>query len=348
MQDTNGSSSSIETDKDPLFLPHRLSPEVYLRDPLIVVGLPRSGSSFLSHILSQVPDWYVFDDLYIQRAAQDLRVSDPMTRKDLDGMLYFMGWQIRARLRFGIYAIPNVTEDEVALNDAALIAAFTEQPGSWAELQEDWMRRLAARAGCSRWGYKMPGAFRQLPTLLDHYPQARFMFIMRNPYKVLVSYKFMPDGHQDGDPRRYHPIAYAIYWRMAVRCYLKYRDTLGSRLTLVQFEDLVQRPQETAERIANFLGSSAPENVSVPEKPNSSFDKARGRAGLTGLETWIVTWLAGPELEALGYSPEKRPIRAADFLDIIATTGRFSYFHLSSVFKKIAGIIRHKIQPEAH
>ena len=37
--------------------------------PVVVVGLPRSGSSFLSYVISQIDDWYVFDDLYLFRTA---------------------------------------------------------------------------------------------------------------------------------------------------------------------------------------------------------------------------------------------------------------------------------------
>lgn len=315
---------------DPLFAPTRLPAEVCKRDPLIVVGLPRSGSSFLSHILSQVPDWYVFDDLYTQRQAGRLRVKTPMVAKDLGGMMFYLGWQIRARLRFGLYAIPNVTEDEVPAMDAALIQAFTDRPGTWAELQEEWMRRLATRAGCARWGYKMPGAFRQIPQLRDHYPQARFMFIMRNPYKVLASYKHMPATSQDGNPRRYHPIAYAIYWRMAVRAYLAYRDTLGDRLTLVQFEDLVGQPQQTATRIADFLGATPPQNVHVPEKPNTSFDAGGKKVSrdLTGLERWILNRVAHKEMAALGYDMQPARVRPGDFWDILRVTVRFAGFYL--------------------
>lgn len=318
---------------DPLFSPRRLPDEACARDPLIVVGLPRSGSSFLSHILSQIPGWYVFDDLYTQRKAEELGVSDPLTPGQLEEMMYFLGWQIRARLRFGLYAVPDVTEDEVPAMDAALTRAFTERPGSWAELQEDWMRRLAARAGCARWGYKLPGAFRQIPALLGHYPQARFLFILRNPYKVLASYKHMPATSQDGDPRRYHPLAYAVYWRMAARAYQRHSTTLGDRVSLVQFEDLVGAPQDTAARIAAFLDAPAPETVHVPDKANTSFDAARKPQALTGLEHWLIWRIAGRDMTALGYTREKKPIRPGDLVDLVRVSLRFTGFHL----RRLAG-----------
>lgn len=339
--DTGLSAAQIDT-CDPLFAPIRLPVDICTRDPLIVVGMPRSGSSFLSHILSQIPDWYVFDDLYTQRKAQEIGVDTPMNARDVKKLTYYLGWQIRARLRFGLYAVPNVTEEEVPALDGALAQAFTDRPGSWAEMQEEFMRRLAKRAGCTRWGYKMPGAFRRIPELRQHYPQARFMFILRNPYKVLASYKHMPMSSQDGDPRRYHPIAYAIYWRMAVRSYQRHCKTLGDGLTLVQFEDLVGQPQQTANRIADFLGATPPKDVHVPEKPNTSHATGTRKSDeLTGLERWILNKIAHREMAALKYDLQQTRVRPADFADLTRTTLRFSGFHLA----RLLGRIKARIKP---
>lgn len=120
--------------------------------PLIVVGLPRSGSSFLSHVISQIDDWYVFDDLYLQDAARRFGPDAPLDDAALDRLLHFLGWQIRARLRFGTYAIPQVAEEEIEPMNAALRATFSGRRATWPVLQAEWMTRLAHRSGCSRWG----------------------------------------------------------------------------------------------------------------------------------------------------------------------------------------------------
>lgn len=323
------------SENDPLFSPRRDHANSAGAMPLIVIGMPRSGSSFLSHILSQIPDWYVFDDLYLHRKAREINAQNPMTSRDVKELVHFLGWQIRARLRFGLYAIPNVTEEEVAPLDAALEVAFRDQRGSWADLQQEWMLRLAKRSDCNHWGYKMPGAFRYIPALLEFYPNAIFMFVMRDPHKVLASYKHMPMTSQDGDPRRYHPIAYAVYWRMAVRSYLKNKELLGARLTLVQFENLVSEPQKTAHQISTFLGAEPPRQISVPPKPNSSFSKTEKGTNLTGLETWILRTIAKREMAALGYKPQNASIKPSDFADFFRVTLRFTGFHLRAVFAKL-------------
>ena len=41
---------------DPLFVTRRLARDGTPRRSVVVVGLPRSGSSFLSHVMSQMAD----------------------------------------------------------------------------------------------------------------------------------------------------------------------------------------------------------------------------------------------------------------------------------------------------
>ena len=57
---------------DPLFSSQPVTAKDTHSAPVIVVGMPRSGSSFLSHVLSQLPGWYVFDDLYLQDKVKEI------------------------------------------------------------------------------------------------------------------------------------------------------------------------------------------------------------------------------------------------------------------------------------
>lgn len=311
---------------DPLFAPVRVARDGVDRKSVIVVGLPRSGSSFLSHVMSQIPDWYVFDDLYLQRAAQEQGATGPLDAAALDRLLYFLGWQIRARKRHGLYAIPAMEEDEVEPMNAALKSVFDGQGLTWWDLQEEWLVRLAARSACTNWGYKMPGAFRRLDEILDTYPDMKAVFLMRSPDKVLASYKHMRDDSGDGDSAQYHPVAHAIYWRMAARAWQAAKRRYPDRAMLVRFEDLVADPTATARDLSLFLGAEAPEKVLAPERTNTSY-KAGQKRDLTSTELAILRRLCAPEAAALGFPalPEGG-VRPADLADLLGTSARFLAF----------------------
>lgn len=310
---------------DVLFSPDRLARDGTDRKSVIVVGLPRSGSSVLSQVMSELPGWYVFDDLYTSRAARRAGVFHrPMTDAALKDILHFLGWQIRARKWHGLFAIPAVEEDEIEPMNEALRGLFQGTRVDWLDLQEEWLIRLAARKDCPNWGYKAPGAFRYLDKVLDRHPGMKAVFLLRAPEAVLASYKYMPKESEDGDPAQYHPVSHAVYWRMAARAYARAVATHGAeRITLVRFEDMIVDPGATITRLAGFLGTSPPEAPSLPEQKNTSFPSGRRRE-LNGLERGILSAITGRDRAALGFAePPRAPtLKGADLLDLTATSAR--------------------------
>lgn len=328
---------------DPLFATTPQAPLLSDRAPVVVVGLPRSGSSLLSHIMSQAKDWYVFDDLYTSRQAHALGASDtrPMTRSQFEGLLYFLGWQIRARLQFTDYAKPACTLEEVEPMNDALRALYADRLPTWLELQEEWMARLALRAGATRWGWKQPGAFRMLDTLERAYPGLKTVYLMRRPETVLASYKHMDPSNRDGDPRQYNAIAHSFYWRYAARSWIASERAARDRTFYLRFEDMTADPQATGTRLAAFLGSQI-ETVSLPEKPNSSFagGVARGgkRSGLTGLETRLLLAIAGRERKALfgDKALDIPPMALSDIGDILRRSFIFLSYRGGRLWRRVA------------
>lgn len=329
---------------DVLFSPDRLSQDETARQSVIVVGLPRSGSSLLSQVMSELPGWYVFDDLYTSRAAQHAGVfSKPFDTPALDALLHFLGWQIRARKRHGLYAIPAVEEDEIEPMNAVLKTLFDNSGADWLDLQEEWLIRLAARQDCPNWGYKAPGAFRYLDRILDRHPNMKVVFLMRAPEAVLASYKHMPEDSQDGNPAQYHPITHAAYWRLAANAYRKAVATYGDeRIMLVRFEDMIVDPAQTITALAGFLDTPAPANPELPPQKNTSFPKG-ARRGLTGLERALVSVIAGRVRTDLAFAPaDPRPdIKGADLVDFLRTSFRALWFRMqqfaSALLRRLGG-----------
>lgn len=332
---------------DPLAATRRLRSQLSDPAPVIVVGLPRSGSSFLSDVLSQFPDWYVFDDLYLQTRAESLgaKPDRPLSQAQFDELLAFLRWQIWARLKYGRFAIPSVREDEIDPMNEALRGTFGDELPTWPVLQEEWMTRLALRAGATRWGWKMPQGFMSLDLLERLYPGLRVIYLLRRPESVLASYKAISAEDRDGHPDQYFPVIYARYWRMAARAWLDGAGEPSDRRILIRFEELVADTDTTAKRLAAFLETEA--TKIRPQSANSSFNGRSGRAAqdaLSGLELRIISRIAGQERALLfpdSTMPEKR-IQPKDWAELGATGARFIRFRALQAFKKPASVMSAK------
>lgn len=291
--------------------------------PVVVVGLPRSGSSFLAHLLSQLPDWYVYDDLYILREARALGVRDrePMNREQLAGLVAFLARRLKAALRRRKYAPPEMTIEDVDRMAATVEAALAEVEPTWAVLLEEWLTRLARHQGRSRWGYKTPQDFAHVDLLEELFPGARYVFLYRDPRRVMASKKFVRRG--DGKVGQYHPWAYATYWRLASDSVEAVEERLGERLLCLSFEELTRDPQAAAARIAAFLGTSAPASLEVGE-PNSSFSSGE-RKTITPTETWLCERVAGRAMRLRGYETGTGKLRLRDLPNLLATSVRFLF-----------------------
>ena len=301
------------------------------KPPVIIVGLPRSGSSFLSHVLSTLDDWYVFDDLHFYREARAVKADGPLTSEQLDRLVFFLGWQVRARIKFEEhFSKPRCTLEDVDRMCAAVLETFRERPVVWHELMEEWMMRLALHHGKTRWGYKTPQDFMHVRELHGLFPGARFLFIMRDPRRMMASIKYVPP--QDGARGQYHPCIYASYWKMAYGAFRQLESAGDIPILMVRFESLVADPDGQARAIAEFLGATLTRSVPV-RGSNTSFGGGK-RRDLTPTEKWMCERIAGPVMESAGYEVEHPRPRLRDVPDLLFTTARFAGYQSSRLIRE--------------
>ena len=318
----------------PLFLTEQITRLVERHPPVIAVGLPRSGSSFLSDIVSQLDDWYMFDDLYLYRQAKSINaVDNDLTETQLDKLIFFLGWQIRARIKFGTYSVPNMELDDVDKMDAALKKTFKGKKIKWYELLEEWMLRLTHNEGCTHWGYKAPQDFMHLDLLEKIFPGVSYIYIKRDPRKMMASLKYVRD--EDGNPGQYHPIFYSMYWKNASQT--MFNHSKNHKVLQVKFEELIANPQTEAEKIATFLNTSISKDITV-KKANTSFSSKK-RKTLTPTELWLCEKITKSTLEDNGYTSGQGKIRIFDLFDLIYTSLRFTSYQFIRVFKQKSSLV---------
>jgi hypothetical protein len=209
-------------------------------------------------------------------------------------------------------------------NVAALVATSASQ----AEFIDRFFAHYAETREKPRWAEKTPRNVLHLDYLFEHFPNARFVHMVRDGRDTVCSLRTHPrhkvvDG-QLVELNTRHPIRPCVdRWVTDVRAGLAFRG--DPRYIEVRYEALVQQPRETLLRVFEFLGETFDERVldyqrekslsrdSVhfpqnPEATQAMYTRAvaRWRRDLTEDEIALVKREAGPLLIELGYAADDR------------------------------------------
>lgn len=327
-------------EESPLYSPHLIASE-HREPPAVIVGLPRSGSTYLSYVLSQLREWYFVDDMYIVQHAQSVRARGPLDAEQLESLLAFLGRRTVRQFRIvgsgESEQLENIfTGAEVEALKDTLRAAIPPGMMEWPGLLEEWMLRITRHLGRSHWGWKTPQDFHHMEILRELFPGVKFIFLIRDPRKTMASLKYVPKN--DGDRRQYHPIAYAQYWKMAVEHYKRFAAVHPAEILFVRLEDVIGKPDQTVGRIAEFLGATVAGKVPVRE-PNSSF-RGGERKGITPTEAWICARIAGEAMREAGYEVGEGKFRLRDIADFLRTTTRFAAYQTRRVITSPKGRVQ--------
>lgn len=296
--------------------------------PVFVMGLPRSGSTLLSRLLNATPDILSVNDLYfLQGVFAEDAADGPLTAEAADRLTHRLLEVIdtRAQAKEAFIGQFEVAKESLDRIRAEVLRA---PPADWSALLDALLSRVAAAAGKCRWADKTPQNFYHFERLAAAFPDARFVFLFRDPRAVMASFRHAAgDGH---DPRRYHPIVYALYWRSAVRWWQRF--AADPRVTMVRYEDLVSEPVPACAGLSAFLET----RISVPALDrighNSSFSGG-SRQTLTPTETWIGECLCAREMALLGYAAGGARPQWTGLVEFARTSLRFATFQLLRLLK---------------
>ena len=101
--------------------------------------------------------------------------------------------------------------------------------------------------GKKHWGQKTPRFVRETALLLEHFPYALFIHVVRDP-RAVVSSLIHSDVHHSN---AYHA---SLRWRMDVEKGLELEDKHPQSVMRIHYEDMVRDTESTLRKILEFLG----------------------------------------------------------------------------------------------
>lgn len=266
------------------------------RQPLFICGPSRSGTALMRSILnlhSQVhlaAETHYFDDLRAAlRDKATAALSDEQRRACED---YFLALGHRPYSHKGDPELSRHTRDQ--------LRTLADSLGQGADAYFEAFCLLEAQyEGKSRFGEKTPRHIFRISEIIERYPEAKIICMIRDPRAVIVSYRdwknqggfdFEKDpGHRqelERDHERarqsYNLLLMSMLWRSTVGAAERaLRDFGSGRIRLQRYEDLARAPQENLAAICEWLSLPFEEGMLRAPMSNSSFSKYEERNGVS-------------------------------------------------------------------
>lgn len=247
-------------------------PEWWPRDPIFVVGAPRSGTTLVRVVLDRHPDLHVGGETKVLtkfRALFDEVGTDPSRLR-----LALERWE-----QEGGRAQPEApTADELGVLlsgqhvTADLVLGAIVHFGSTA-------------AGKPRGGEKTPDHFRQVDRILADFPDATVVWVLRDPRGVVASELTLPAKWASRDPD-----AIVRRWVRSVELLEQAIERHGDRIQVVKYESWLEDPRSVLGALLEQLGLHWSEDViesgAAPGDYRHGHSDPWGEPDPAGTERW--------------------------------------------------------------
>ena len=245
----------------------------HIAAPIFIVGLPRTGSTLLHHLLAQDPDtrvtqaWEVMypsppptretydSDPRIERATKQLRWLDwlapdfktihPVGARLPLECIALMSASFRATRFQTTYNVPSY---EAWLNGQDMRPAYA--------FHRRFLQHLQWRTPGAQWVLKAPSHIFSFDALLDTYPDARIVQTHRDPVTAVTSVASLSSVLHRAFSRRREPTQFGhevtLRWTDGLERSLELRRTgrvSPERLADVHYHTFVKDPMTTVRRI---------------------------------------------------------------------------------------------------
>ncbi len=297
-------------------------------DPIFIMGRQHCGNTMLASILGRNPAVFSMEGegTFFEFWP---RLESLEKAQRLDILIQTFDKGVRPRMS---------EEEQTALN--TFIADQVEEPITGAEVYIRANQFLMGRRGCQRWAQKATSYIFQTDKLLKVFPQAKLIFLIRNPFDLAASLK-----------RRQFPgkIFQMVYgWNRGVDLALQYQQRYPQSFLLVKYEEMVQDPEGKVAQIFAFAGLEfTPEVMQIPhinrsDNPHRVVEKTQG---LSGSQVFYFRDLLTPVEQSLIYRQTDRSLLGQLYpelqIEVVSLIGRLpqvGQFWVSN-FSDSAGLI---------
>ncbi len=224
---------------------------------LFVVGNSRSGTTMMGRILGKHADVYTFGELHFFGQLWSPASSSELYKQEAEKLAAQLFCIQREGYR--THGKPGSFLEE----SQRFLSELPELPATHDRLFSAFLQYEAGQNSKTIPCDQTPRNVFYIDDILQFYPEAKIINMIRDPRDVLLSQKQkwkrrflggtdMPMKETFRDWINYHPITISQIWRTAVTAADRFVD--NERVTSIYFEKLLADPEATVSHICDFVG----------------------------------------------------------------------------------------------
>ena len=276
--------------------------------PVFVLGCPRSGTTVLYHMLLSAGNFAVY-----RCESNVFSILQPRFGN--------LRWESNRR-KLLHYWLQSTLFQATGLEDDDIREKIITQVQSAGDFLRIVMEETARLQGATRWADCTPDHLLYIREIKRDIPNALIIHIIRDGRDVALSYAKQGWAYPLPWDRGEQLSVAGLYWEWIVRRGRKYGQALAGDYCEVHYEDLVEKPQPTLERLSEFVGQELDYariqqvGIGSVSAPNSSF-ASEAKAGFHPVRRWVDKMssaeleefesLTGKFLHELGYGLRSNP-----------------------------------------
>ena len=286
-----------------------------MKPPVFIVGCPRSGTSFLYHLLLSAGG---FAEFHTQMNVFD--VLEPIYG-DLSS--------VKNKKRMMREWLQSKAFQVSGLEAAEIETKVMAECRSASDFLRIVMEEVSHKQDVDRWIDSTPTNVPHMLRIHRDFPDALFVHIIRDPRDVALSLDKRGWSRPLPWDRDEALLAAGLYWEWIVRKGRENGSRLGTQYLEVRYEHLVQEPQQTLARLGSFLGDTLDydriqqASVGSVKKPLTSFEEDLQAGHFVPVGRWKEKFppeqllrfeeLIGPYMQEMGYALSTAPTTGPGF-----------------------------------
>ena len=307
-----------------------------MKGPYFLCGMSRSGTRWLGRALNEHPNCAVYgESLYWGRNFIKPKKGDTYSNRELQKVISSLKHGTRAFFGDQPGCLKYMDQDTWKLHLSGIHNTGWNPGTLFAEIN----RIVSVAERKSIVVEKTPHHVNWVDRIVEYFPNAKFIIMLRDPYTFMRSYKHqgrVKDKAVEKEFRQlYHPLSCSIIWRRYFYSIHRQINSHRDRSLILRYEDVQKDSAACLQAAQNFLELENC-NLNTNLDRNSSFT-GKSRQQLQAEDVFWINLICRKAMKLGEYQKLTNPIKFSSIIISIFRLIPWSFYAGRFLFKSVNG-----------